>query len=449
MKGTDIMRARNYRQLGLAVAGLLFLAGPAWAVPSFARQTGLPCNACHTTPPELTALGRQFKLDGYTLSTAKQITAPAKGNTSGLQLAASLPISVMFQIADSFMNTVPAGTQNGDIEFPQQLSLFLAGAWSSNVGSFLQVTYSGAGDHFSIDNTDIRYARQSMWGNTPVAWGLDFNNNPTVEDLWNDTPAWGFPWISSDVAPAPAAGALIDGGLAQDVGGVGAYSMFNNHFYVDGTLYRSMHVGAIPPTSANAINIDGAAPYGRVAWQQQVGKNTLFEIGGYGMYVRDFPLAVSGAYDSTRDLAVDFSLDQTIGANQWSLYATDIFEHSTLTASMAAGLAGLIPHHLNTGRIDTTYHWGDRYSATVGVFSTSGTSDPVLYAPTAVSGSASGSPQSSGYVLQAGYWPWQNINFTLQYTGYWRFNGGSTNYDGSGRNATGNNSVYLAGWFIF
>ncbi|MDA3889455.1 MAG: hypothetical protein PF443_11815, partial [Allgaiera sp.] len=39
---------------------------PAHAVPSFARQTGMTCNACHTTIPELTAFGRQFKMGGYT-----------------------------------------------------------------------------------------------------------------------------------------------------------------------------------------------------------------------------------------------------------------------------------------------------------------------------------------------------------------------------------------------
>ena len=35
------------------------------AVPSFARQTGLACNGCHYTPPELNPAGRRFKLTGY------------------------------------------------------------------------------------------------------------------------------------------------------------------------------------------------------------------------------------------------------------------------------------------------------------------------------------------------------------------------------------------------
>ena len=35
------------------------------AVPSYARQTGLPCSGCHYTPPELNPAGRKFKLLGY------------------------------------------------------------------------------------------------------------------------------------------------------------------------------------------------------------------------------------------------------------------------------------------------------------------------------------------------------------------------------------------------
>ena len=39
---------------------------PAQALPSYARQTGQQCAACHNGFPELTPYGRQFKLNGYT-----------------------------------------------------------------------------------------------------------------------------------------------------------------------------------------------------------------------------------------------------------------------------------------------------------------------------------------------------------------------------------------------
>src|ERR1700687_3664439 len=60
------------RSRGCALALVVFtgMALPriASAVPSFARQTGMPCSQCHTLSfgPALTAYGRQFKLNGYT-----------------------------------------------------------------------------------------------------------------------------------------------------------------------------------------------------------------------------------------------------------------------------------------------------------------------------------------------------------------------------------------------
>ena len=43
----------------------------------------------------------------------------------------------------------------------------------------------------------------------------------------------------------------------------------------------------------------------------------------------------------------------------------------------------------------------------------------------------------------------QNLQLGVQYTGYTRFNGAMTNYDGAGRNASGNNTFYLLARFIF
>src|ERR1700738_285834 len=65
----------GYFGLTTAVGVVAVLAGflkfgsppPAKALPSFARQTGQPCGACHTDFPALTPFGRRFKIGGYTL----------------------------------------------------------------------------------------------------------------------------------------------------------------------------------------------------------------------------------------------------------------------------------------------------------------------------------------------------------------------------------------------
>jgi len=43
----------------------------------------------------------------------------------------------------------------------------------------------------------------------------------------------------------------------------------------------------------------------------------------------------------------------------------------------------------------------------------------------------------------------QNLDLAAQYTAYTRFNGAATNYDGAGRNASDNNTVYLLARFVF
>jgi hypothetical protein len=85
--------------------------------------------------------------------------------------------------------------------------------------------------------------------------------------------------------------------------------------------------------------------------------------------------------------------------------------------------------------------------------------DMGLHAPGPVSGSLTGSPDSRGYIIQLEYVPfgklesfarpYLNVRLGLQYTGYSRFNGGGSNYDGSGRSASDNNTLFGFFWFLF
>src|SRR5580658_7627235 len=111
------------------------LAPPmAHAVPSFARQTGMACEACHTVFPELTHFGRMFKANGYTLDNLKQVRDIDATKQEMLSLATLPPISVMLQISQTWLNSplpddtgAAARSQTSTAGFPQQLSLFYAG----------------------------------------------------------------------------------------------------------------------------------------------------------------------------------------------------------------------------------------------------------------------------------------------------------------------------------
>jgi hypothetical protein len=422
------------------------------AVPSFARQTGLSCTACHYTPPELNLAGRQFKLNGYVLKDAegKEIKAEAEPGKPALNLLSVLPLSVLVESSFTSIKTPQPGTQNGTFEMPQDVSLFLSGAWTSHVGSFMQITYSKQDDHFSIDNTDIRWANKGTLGGKDLVYGASLNNNPTIEDLWNSTPAWGFPWIASDAAPTPTAATIIQS-LGADVAGIGGYGMWNDHLYAAATIYRSDHVGAPQPNPGtdSSTNIKGVAPYWRLAWQEST-PTTQLEFGTYGIHLSSFPGAVEGPVDTYTDWGFDLQYDRTINRrNVLSLRGTYIHENSTLNATFAAGGASATSHHLDTIMANAEYHFGSRTSVTLGFFDTNGTADPLLFPQSAVVGSANGGVKSGGYIANLSFWPAQNWLLGAQYIGYTTFNGAKTNYDGAGRDASANSTLYLLARFLF
>jgi len=126
--------------IGLSVTGAVILTLVATrdshAVPSYSRQTGLPCATCHFAPPELTPFGRKFKLDGYVFTTKPEVTDDKKGHNAALAILEAFPLSVIFDASFTETKSPQPGTQNGNFLFPQAASLFLAGKCA---GSLLEV----------------------------------------------------------------------------------------------------------------------------------------------------------------------------------------------------------------------------------------------------------------------------------------------------------------------
>ena len=134
-----------------------------------------------------------------------------------------------------------------------------------------------------------------------------------------------------------------------------------------------------------------------------------------------------------------------MGDNSFTTEATYIHEAQHWNAGGSANLSNT----LKTFRFDLMYHVGHMYAFTAAPFFTSGTTDTLLYAPAPMSGSRVGSPNSSGFIGEVDFMPWQNLRFQVQYVGYAKFNGASTNYDGSGRKASDNNTLYFLTWVLF
>jgi hypothetical protein len=440
-------------------AGLLLTSGLAQAVPSFARQTGLECVACHVSWPELTPVGRQFKFGGYTLMQSVNGERPwfptrSDGPPPKLPLAAMLQLSATN--TSSTTGADPSNFPRNNSAALQQFSLFYAGRIAEHVGAFAQWTYDGIAHHSSIDNVDLRYANRLKHDGTDLTYGLTLNNNPTVSDIYNTTPAWSFPFASSSVAVAPNAAALIDGGLGQQAVGLGAYSLWNETLYAELAAYRTadkvfsiFRAGTDKTTDAV---LDRAAPYWRLALQHvwDEGRHSAM-IGTYGINARKFPdsLHPTGPADRFRDVGIDAQYQYITDRHRFSTQLNWISERQDLDATFGAGAASNPSDRLRTFKGKVTYYYDTKYGATLAYFRATGDEDVSLYNTRApVTGSATGSPKTSGYVFEVNWLPRRDVRLLLQYTAYRDFNGSRTNYDGFGRNAKDNNTLFLMGWIM-
>jgi len=460
----------------LAVFVVVKFAAPARALPSFARQTGQPCGTCHTDFAGLTPYGRRFKINGYTNGGGQYRTTlfSFDNSTADYQRPWVPPISMM--AIPGFTHTEPEMAppadpfaNNDNISIPP-LSFFWGGAITDHIGAFAQLTYSqepsaaGIGNDpfvhaWSWDNTDVRYADSTTLGKMSITYGITANNNPTVQDPWNTTPAWAFPYAVSPFGAGFGPGPIIDGAFAAHVGSVGGYVYINDLIYLEASVYRTLSPGAQNALGADPFGAPGlfdAAPYWRAAFEPHWGPHWL-EVGTFGMAANVHPFVNPGTPDtstfSQTDKFTDIGVDaqyQYQGSNFWfTLRGSYIHEYQKLDASFANMISANPKLELNEARAYASLAYGNnnRIILTGQYFTTWGSPDSLLFSPDA--GFFNNSPATSGWITEIAYipfissfspgWPWFNTRIGLQYTWYDRFNGTSVG-------ASTNNTLFAYVW---
>ena len=458
------------------------------ALPQFARQTGQNCMACHAGGqfPELTPYGRLFKLTGYTI---------------GQQ---TLPISGMAVITNSRVaNTSKSDDPGADFQKNKQTilatgSLFLSGKVTDNIGAFAQITYDNyatqAADgsfhgHSNADNIDLRYVDRFISDKRDLIVGLSVNNNPSVSDPWNTTAAW-MQYVPS---PSPTSSSFIAGpyhgfSAGGNIAGLTAYAFLDQTVYAEfggyGTSRGASSFLSAGLNNASTTKLKGINPYWRLAWNHEWGAHNLM-LGTSGMNARiyDDPLVTNdpSATRRTRDMHVDaqyqYLLDPHSVTAQFA-YGRNRTRYSPFVANQpiatfvdAAGNALANTNSedtTNVARAKLTYVYQAKYGGSLGFFNLTGSTntlnqtsglDPVLLGitsdPTAaasslrVGGNLSGNPATRGFTLETFWMPSQYVRIGAQYTAYSKFNGAARNYDGFGRNARDNNSLFLYLWAAY
>ncbi|MDE2135688.1 MAG: cytochrome C [Alphaproteobacteria bacterium] len=449
-------RTKQFSVIGVvaAVLALWSLAStPAWAVPAYSAKTDQPCAACHVGGfgPQLTPFGRQFKLHGYTMDAGDN----------------KFPMPVSAEVVASYTSTakaqesLPADHYATNDNFTMDhASIFVAGGIGDHFGYFSQWTYDGVGRAFSWDMLDVRLTDEFNVSGNDVLAGLTLTNMPANQDVWNTLPTWGFPYSTSDLAPAPAAGTMFDGALDMQVLGLSAYAYLNSNIYAEAGFYWTPSNGFLRAMGSSTMMGPGAisdvAPYFRLAYQKDYGDQN-FEIGAFGFFPSidpngDMGPVHIGKTDNYSDIGVDASYQfMGDGNNIYTVNARYTHEDQSLDASYFLGNATSASNSLDDFRIDASYYWHNQIGGTIQLFDTTGSSDAMLYADNRTL-----APDSSGITFQIDGTPWGvgnspfdnrlNLRVGIQYTMYSKFDGASSNYDGTGRNAGDNNTLRIFTW---
>jgi len=465
----------------IASASILFttllslLPDQAQALPAFARQTGQNCVSCHAGGqfPELTPYGRVFKMTGYTLGER------------------TVPLSIMgvasyAKVRNTSKSDDPTADfqKNGDPLLATG-SLFIAGKVTDNLGAFTQITYdnyaSQSADgkyhgHSSADNMDLRYADRFISDNQDVIFGVSLNNNPSIVDPWNSAAAW----IQYVPVPSPTSYQFNDGnapypgfGSGGNIAGLNAYLFWNKTVYAEiGTYQTANH--ALSFFSAGVADADKTKlqgsnnPYWRLALSHEWGPHNIM-VGTSGM--------VAHVYDTGSDTSDPNNLGRfrNVGVDAQYQYLLDPHtvtaqiaymhqkqDYSPATLGGASAYDGAAPYNAsdksNILRAKVSYIYQAKYGGSLSFFNRTGTTNTLNQSSgfvggaittadsTRVTGNLSGNPATRGLTYEAFWTPVQYARVGVQYTAYSKFNGASSNYDGFGRNAVDNNTLFFYVW---
>jgi hypothetical protein len=149
----SLNRGKHMKKIVLSLAGVLAataFAPEASALPAFARQTGMACNACHAQHfPILNGFGRAFKAAGYTM-----MGAQGKVEGDHLSIPDTLNAALLAKVRYQKQNipgtpgagkTAATGTGDGQWQFGDEFSLFFGGRVAENIGFLFEGNTANVG----------------------------------------------------------------------------------------------------------------------------------------------------------------------------------------------------------------------------------------------------------------------------------------------------------------
>ena len=445
MKLTSLLERARVALLAFLGVVSLAVSMDASAIPVFARQTGFRCVACHVGGeyPQLTSLGRMFKLTGYTLGNANDIFNLTTN-------ADRPPVAVMLQTAKQFYASTNPAAGNGTAPSSsfdlQVVSLFTGGHITDNLGAFVQWTwnkYDGnitSGSQYTqssgIDNSELRWADRIVTKDSDLIYGVYANNRSTMSDVWNSTENWTSDWIGYfNAGGAQAPTTFLMGAAAQhgEVG-TGAYLFKDKTWYAELGVYKSITHGPLSFMTGGATGAGGVpeldpSPYYRFAYNKEWGPHSL-EVGIHGMtsYVHNYGPGLtysdwSGSVSTYRDVGVDAQYQYVLDPHYFSAHFRYTHEdmNNVLGVPNSSGLTPTNPTDtLNEIWADMTYIYRAKYGAMLFYHGATGSNDMGMYGYT-----TNGSPNWQSWMPSLFWAPVQNVRIGYMYTFYTQMGGTS------------------------
>ena len=189
---TVVMTRKFLRPLSFLLATLTFLAGNAYGIPSFAGRRISPATT-------VTSFSRGLMPSAD--SSSLTATPSRESSPSRRREAAPRPSRSARSCRSRYGPGLPDVPSRAGARKPELCGGISATAEllprrrnNSLYRDVDRVTYEDESRSFVWDSTDIRFALAKNIGGKRTIFGLTLNNGPTVQDVWNTTPAWSFPF---------------------------------------------------------------------------------------------------------------------------------------------------------------------------------------------------------------------------------------------------------------
>ena len=403
--------------------------------------------------PQLTPWGRFFKLAGY--SVGKGFVDREKANYLPVGLLGQAGLTWAAQPVNS--QGQPVVTQNG-IPQAYEFTGELATKLSDNAGIFYEYQLGNTfpGWKGSSGAVDIRATHFFHPNGAELLVGIDSNNNPTVQDVWNSAPDWSYPFYSSPQSQSAPASPMLTN-LDSQAGSIGVYALLNRHVYTEISFYRSAtdifrFMSAGTSFKAGGQNyLKGFNPYWRAYWTEDSGPHSLM-IGGFGMHSAVYPDSASptGPTDLFTDFGVDSQYQYLATSHKVTLRGSYIYEKQSWDASFPLGSSATPKGNMKSLNLNAAYTYQNDWNFGVGYLETDGSRNSALFETQGPQGTGlSSSPKTTAYQLEVDRTISQNIQLMLQYRGFLRYDGLRHNIDGLGRTAADNNTLWLSVFYAF